>query len=470
MKKEVMKIREEKIKKQHEDWIKNKEILDKLKETNKLSIDQTQKDILKRKQIWKLAGDQYAEELGSKINKQWRLKVAAIETESSKVKKFEQHLTNKLQLIEEMNISKDVKKFFEDTKSLGDVKEMPNINLSQSQLTSFVPGQIVQSYFGSIQDEVHELQDKTIRLKAIKEYTTELPIVTQILQSSENSFWIHSSNDPKTIQKVTLQPHKKSSLKVLLEVKDYAQCILLTRNGDLLVSDLTSNLKILNGNGKKLTISKYNFKSYIVDPIHINKENQLIVGAVKKLPIDFSVPGGGVVMVMDMAGNHQAKKEKLEKQHKDWIKNKDILNALKETNKFSIDQTKKDIQKQKQIWKKAGNQYATELDSEIDKQWRGKEEAIETESSKVKHFEQHLTDKIQLIEDMSISMVVTKFFEDFKSLEDVKAMPYINLNHSQLPSFVPGEIHQSIFGTIQDEIHKDKIIRIKAIKESTLQN
>ncbi|VDI63861.1 Hypothetical predicted protein [Mytilus galloprovincialis] len=149
-------------------------------------------------------------------------------------------------------------------------------------------------------------QDKQIRIKAIREYTTELSQVIHIIQCSDNAFWIHDY-DPDKIQKVTLQPD--SSLKVLQELKDYARCTSLTRNGDLLISDLTSNLKILKGNEKKLTISKYNFKSYDVDAIHVNKENQLIVGAVKKLPIDYSVPGGGVVMVMNMEGNHQAKYE-----------------------------------------------------------------------------------------------------------------------------------------------------------------
>ncbi|CAC5418590.1 unnamed protein product [Mytilus coruscus] len=166
MRMEVLKNRKEKLEKQHEDWIKNKEILNALKETNKLSIDQTQKDILKQKEVWKQAGDQYATELGSEFNKQWRLKEEAIETERSKVKHFEQHLTNKLQLIDNMNLSKDVKKFFEDTKSLDDVKKMPNINLNHSQLTRFVPLKILQSYFGSIQDENHK--DKIIRIEAIK--------------------------------------------------------------------------------------------------------------------------------------------------------------------------------------------------------------------------------------------------------------------------------------------------------------
>ncbi|CAC5418589.1 unnamed protein product [Mytilus coruscus] len=120
----------------------------------------------------------------------------------------------------------------------------------------------------------------------------------------------------------------------------------------------------------------------------------------------------------------------------------------------------------KQVWKEAGDQYATELCSEFNKQWRLKQEAIKTESSKVKHFEEHHTNKLQLIEDMSISMDVMKFFEDTKSLEDVKEMPYINLNHSQLPSFVPGKILHSYFGSFQDKVYKEaKIIRIKATKE-----
>ncbi|VDH97205.1 Hypothetical predicted protein [Mytilus galloprovincialis] len=143
-------------------------------------------------------------------------------------------------------------------------------------------------------------QDTQIRIKAIREYTTELSQVVHIIQCSDNGFWIHDCDSEK-IQKVTLQPD--SSLKVLLELKDFAQCTSLTRNGDLLISDLTSNLQILNGNGKKLTISIYNFKSYKVDPIHINKENQLIVGAIKKSPVDYSVPGGGVVIVINMDGN-----------------------------------------------------------------------------------------------------------------------------------------------------------------------
>ncbi|XP_063418750.1 uncharacterized protein LOC134701531 [Mytilus trossulus] len=338
MRMELLKKRKEKLKQQHDDLKKDEKKLNALKETNKLSFDQTQKDILQEKQIWKEAGDKYAEELRSEINKQWRRKEEAIETESTKVKKIEQYLNNKIQLIEDTRCFKDVKKFFEDTKSLEDVKKMPKINLNQSQLQRFEPGQIVQSYFGSIQEENHK--DKMIRIEAIREYITELPIVNQILQSSENTFWIHSSVYPKTIQKVTLEPD--SSLKVLLEVKDYAYCTALTRNGDLLVSDLTSNLKILNENTKKLTISKYNFQSYIVKSIHINRENQLIVGAVKKLPIDYSVSGEGVVMVMDMYGNHQVKYE-FDKNNEPLLTNPMHITTTKNGNIFIIDRTTGDF-------------------------------------------------------------------------------------------------------------------------------
>ncbi|XP_063430968.1 uncharacterized protein LOC134712905 [Mytilus trossulus] len=338
MRMELLKKRKEKLKQQHDYLIKDAQKLNAIKETNKLSFDQTQNDILQQKQIWKKAGEQFAEELGGEINKRWRLKEDAIEAESSKVKKFEQYLTIKIQVIEDTTSIKDLKKFFEDTKSLEDVKEIPNINLNQSQLQRFESGQIVKSYFGSIQDKVHE--DKLIRIKAIKEYITELPIVSQILQSSGKSFWIHSSNNPETIQKVTLQPD--SSLKVLLEVKDYAFNIALTRNGDLLVSNQTSNLTILNENTKKLTISKYNFQSYKVDTIHINRENQLIVGAIKKLPIDYSVSGGGVVMVMDIDGNHQAKYE-LDKNNEPLLKDPTYITTTNNENIHIIDRYTKDF-------------------------------------------------------------------------------------------------------------------------------
>ncbi|CAG2249095.1 unnamed protein product [Mytilus edulis] len=251
MKKEELKIRKEKLQKQHEDWIKKKAILNALKELNKLSIDQNQKDIIKQKQVWEEAGEQYGKELGSEIAEQLKLKEEAIKTESRKVKQFEQHLTDKIQVKEDMSISKNVKKFFEDIKSLDDVMNMPNINLNHSQLTRFVPGKIVQSLFGSIQNKN---KDKIIRIKAIKEYITELCLVTNILQCYEreakdtrgtnNTFWI---NDYQldTMQKITLQP--ESTNKVLSQINEFAYDSVLTRNGDLLISDQTSSLRILKG-------------------------------------------------------------------------------------------------------------------------------------------------------------------------------------------------------------------------------
>ncbi|CAG2243588.1 unnamed protein product [Mytilus edulis] len=215
MRKEFLKIMKDKLKKQHEDWIKNNDVLNTLKETNNLRFEQTKKDILKQKQIWKEAADEYATELCDEINKQWRLKEDAIKTESSKVKYFEQHLTNKIQLIEDMSISMDVKKFFEDTKSFDNVTEMPNLNLNESQLTSFVPGDINVSLFGTIENEIKK--DKIIRIEAIKEYTTELGIVTQIVPCSDNKLWIHESY-PDRIQKISLQNY--SSIKVLLQINN----------------------------------------------------------------------------------------------------------------------------------------------------------------------------------------------------------------------------------------------------------
>ncbi|CAC5418594.1 unnamed protein product [Mytilus coruscus] len=337
MRMEVLKNRKEKLEKQHADLIKKKEILNALKEANKLSIGQTQKDILKQKQIWKETAEQCAEELGSEINKQWKLKEAAIKTESSKVKHFEEHLTDKLQLIEYMNISMDVTKFFEDTKSFDDVKEMPNINLNHSQLTSFVPGQIHQSIFGSIPNEIHK--DKIIRIKAIKEYTTELSLVANIIQCSENTFWIHDPLNPNIIQKVTLRPD--ITIKVLSRINEYAYLTALTRNGHLLISDLTSYLKILIGNENELITSTYNVMPFILKPIHINRENQLIVGAIKKFPIDYSVPGGGLVIVMDMDGNHQAMYE-FDRNHEPLFKNPIHITTTNNGNIFIIDRITED--------------------------------------------------------------------------------------------------------------------------------
>ncbi|XP_052058834.1 uncharacterized protein LOC127699132 [Mytilus californianus] len=336
MRMEVLKNRKEKLEKQHEDWIKKNDILKTLKENNNLSMDQTQKDILRRKQIWKEVGDEYAIELGSEINKLCRLKEEAIETESSKVKHFEQHLTNKLQLIEDIRISMDMTKFFEDTKALEDVKEMPNVNLNHSQLTNFVPGHIHQSLFGPIQYEIQK--DKIIRIEAIKEYTTELGLVTQILRCSENTFWIHESN-PDTIQKVSLQ--HDSTIKVLSRINKYALRTALTKNGDFLISERTSNLKILKRNENELRNSIYNFTPYITTAIHINDENKLIVGAVKKLYIDYSEPGGGVVMVVNMDGNYEAK-YKLENNNEHLFTDPKHITSTNNGNIFIIDRITED--------------------------------------------------------------------------------------------------------------------------------
>ncbi|CAC5418592.1 unnamed protein product [Mytilus coruscus] len=227
----------------------------------------------------------------------------------------------------------DVKKFFEDPKSLDDVKKMPNINLNHSQPKMFVPGKILQSYFGSIQEEIHK--DKIIRIEAIKEYTTELSLVTNLIKCSENTFWIHSGN-PNTIQKVTLQPD--SRIKVLSR---YHARAYLTRNGDLLISDHTSNLKILIRNENELTTSIYHFQPFITMAIHINDENQLIVGAVKKIPIDYSVPGGGFVMVMDMDGNIEAKYE-FDRKNESLLTNLISITTTNNGNIFIIDITTED--------------------------------------------------------------------------------------------------------------------------------
>ncbi|VDH97204.1 Hypothetical predicted protein [Mytilus galloprovincialis] len=331
MRKEFLKIMKDKLKKQHEDWIKNNDLINTLKETNNLRFEQTKKDILKQKQIWKEAADEYATELCDEINKQWRLKEDAIKTESSKVKYFEQHLTNKIQLIEDMSISMDVKKFFEDTKSFDNVTEMPNLNLNESQLTSFVPGDINVSLFGTIENEIKK--DKIIRIEAIKEYTTELGIVTQIVPCSENKLWIHESY-PDRLQKISLQNY--SSIKVLLQINKYVLRTVLTRNGDLLISDQTSNLKILKRNEDDLRNSIYNFTPYTTTAIHINGENKLIVGAIKKLHRDYSEPGGGVVMVVNMDGNYEAK-YKLENNNEHLFTDPKDITSTNNGNIFIVD-------------------------------------------------------------------------------------------------------------------------------------
>ncbi|CAG2243589.1 unnamed protein product [Mytilus edulis] len=138
----------------------------------------------------------------------------------------------------------------------------------------------------------------SFKIKAVQEYTTELSVVVAILQCSENTFWIHDFSAEKTIQKISLQ--NDSKIKVLLNLKEYAFRTALMGNGDLLISDETSNLKILKMNATKLTTSVYNLNPYIALSLHCSSDKKVIVGGTKKLPIDYSVSEGGVVIVMDL--------------------------------------------------------------------------------------------------------------------------------------------------------------------------
>ncbi|CAC5418595.1 unnamed protein product [Mytilus coruscus] len=143
----------------------------------------------------------------------------------------------------------------------------------------------------------------SFKIKATQEYTTELSVVVAILQCSENTFWIHDFSAEKNIQKISLQ--NDSSIKVLLNFKEYAFRTALMGNGDLLISDETSNLKILKMNATKLKTSVYNLNPYIALSLHCSSDKKVIVGGTKKLPIDYSVTGGGVVIVMDLEGHHE---------------------------------------------------------------------------------------------------------------------------------------------------------------------
>lgn len=178
--------------------------------------------------------------------------------------------------VEGISICIDVSIFFEDTKSLHDLKEIQKVNLNYSQLLAFVPGQIIESNFGIIQDKMPE--DKIINITAIKEYTTELLVINDILQvqCTENTFWIISLGTFKSIHTLTL--HSDNTTEVLSKIRIDSNGKAMTGNGDLLISDLTSNLKILKENRKELTTSIYNYNPFIVQPIHINRENQLIGG------------------------------------------------------------------------------------------------------------------------------------------------------------------------------------------------
>lgn len=143
----------------------------------------------------------------------------------------------------------------------------------------------------------------SFKIKAVQEYTTELSVVVAILQCSENTFWIHDFSSEKSIQKISLQ--NDSRIKVLLNLKEFAFRTALMGNGDLLVSNETSNLKIMKMNATKLTASVYNLNPYIALSLHCSSDKKVIVGGTKKLPIDYSVSGGGVVIVMDLQGHHE---------------------------------------------------------------------------------------------------------------------------------------------------------------------
>ncbi|XP_071131494.1 uncharacterized protein [Mytilus edulis] len=263
------------------------------------NCQKTIQDIQHQREALKEEVDKYAIKLIEEVTQKTKAIKDSISEEEKKVKTNRQKVKNNSKTSEEILTTMDTSFFFKNVniiaKSIDDDED--GVNVIHKNVPKFKPGSMSQlnivTLFGDISSN-----NTVTDFKVNNEFTTGLKMCHYISGCSDGSLWIGDSVS-KLLQKVKLEGN---ILTTVLTINTALRGIAVTHSNDLLITDATSKLKLINGKTGKVSDSKYSVDPLLIIFVHITSDHKVIVGAMSPGKI-FPVTGRRVVIVMDHEGN-----------------------------------------------------------------------------------------------------------------------------------------------------------------------
>ncbi|CAC5371511.1 unnamed protein product [Mytilus coruscus] len=300
MKVEWLKNRKGKLEMKEKKLDEGDRILNEITARENSNCQKTIQDIQHQREALKREIDKHALKLIEELNQNMKSIQDSISKEVKNVQMSRQKVENNFKTAKEMLTMMDMSFFFENAdimaKSIDNDEE--GVNVIHKSVPKFKPGSISLSNFGTLFKDISS-SNTIIDMRVKKEFTTGIKYCHYISGCSDGSLWIGDSIS-NVLQKVKPEGNLLTTVST---INTGLRGIAVTHNNDLLISDGTSKLKLVNGKTGKVQKSKYSVDPLWIIGVYITSDHKVIVGAMSPGKA-FSATGRRLVIVMDREGNH----------------------------------------------------------------------------------------------------------------------------------------------------------------------
>lgn len=249
--------------------------------------------ILDQKTKLHKAVDQYADRLAEDVDQHFG---TSEHEENFKIDKVIQNIQMKSKALESVITSRDFTKFFRDFDQLNVSlnEEMPKVTTTISSMPNFVPGEFTMLNCGKLEHSKGLRDDHSkVAFKVTNQWTTELENVHISGRCPDGTLWM-TDNINKVLLHIAFEDDNVKVLSRMSSIKIFG--LLIDISGNIIVSTLKTNLKLINESTQKLTNSVFDTTPFITTHIHITKDHKFLILA-------RSSPGRRNVLIeMDRAG------------------------------------------------------------------------------------------------------------------------------------------------------------------------
>ena len=180
-----------------------------------------------------------------------------------------------------------------------------NFNPIPSEIKCFIPGKEtvndIPNLFGSLQKMKIPQVESDIDLEVVNSYTTDLSGIVNIITVDDKSTWVNDYNK-QVIRQINIDNDNITTTKqISCDIFDMT----LTSNNDLLLSDYSSDIKLLTKSGEIKPFFSVS-SSLLTLGIHVTSDNNIIVGVTE--PGDYYTPtdkSTRALLIFGMDGKQQ---------------------------------------------------------------------------------------------------------------------------------------------------------------------
>ncbi|XP_071169304.1 uncharacterized protein [Mytilus edulis] len=279
LKKERLKNRQSKLKKETNEIIATKDQLNEFQKAENSNYAKVSTEILNHERDLKKAIEKHIAKLRNELDQNHKACTKANEESINAISKSEGQIEEKYRDVQDFINTINISKFFQGVNKIEKSTELsvPQPEISQRKTLQFHPGEITQSNIGVLQSVDIPVPEVEVSFSVVNQYQTNLSVVGHLSPCPDDSLWIGCQTDV-VLQKVKPDGNNLKTISTF-NIQVYGMAILAS--DDLLVSTGESRLQMVSSATGKVTDSVYDIKPFLAIAIHVTSGGQVIVGGYK---------------------------------------------------------------------------------------------------------------------------------------------------------------------------------------------